>query len=221
MTHISADHTGTPRFGPLYRSLIVSVALPLIVVQVLLHRGMPAVTALAISALFPFADALVGLVRKRRFDPIAVLSLIAIIAGVGTAGLSGNPAFAVAKESLFTFVFGLVFLGSLATPRPLIFQLGKQFSTGGDPAAIAAWEQRWEQPGFRRALRLITAVWGIGLLLEAMTRVVVAFTLPVGIATIVSPALGIGVLGALFAWTTLYARAARRAAAVRASAAAA
>ncbi len=224
MTQPSAEanvaSTTTPRFGSLYRSLIVSVALPLIAVQVLLHRGTPPVMALAIAAIFPFADAVGGLVRKRRFDPIAVLSLIAIVAGVATSGLSGNPAFAVAKESLFTSVFGLVFLGSLLTSRPLIFHLGRQFSTGGDPASLARWDALWERPAFRRVVRLMTAVWGCGLLLEAVVRVVAAFTLPVTVSTIVSPVVGVGTIVALVVWTSRYAKAVRARAAATATAAA-
>lgn len=205
----SPDHF-TPRFGPLYRSLIVSVALPLIVVQVLLRTGTPAVAALAIAAIFPFGDALVTLVRKRRFDPIAVLSLVAIVVGIGTSGITGNVGFAVAKDSLFTLVFGLIFLGSLAAPRPMIFVLGKQFATGGDPAAAAAWDARWSLSGFRRTVRLITVVWGCGLLLEAVLRVVAAFTLPVTTSTVVSPVLQVVTLAALILWTTNYTRAVRR-----------
>jgi len=205
----SPDHF-TPRFGPLYRSLIVSVALPLIAVQVLLRTGTPAVTALAIAAIFPFGDALATLVRKRRFDPIAILSLVAIVVGIGTSGITGNVGFAVAKDSLFTLVFGLIFLGSLAAPRPMIFVLGKQFATGGDPAAAAAWDARWSLPGFRRTVRLITVVWGCGLLLEAVLRVVAAFSLPVTTSTIVSPVLQVVTFAALILWTTNYTRAVRR-----------
>ena len=205
----SPDHFA-PRFGQLYRSLIVSVALPLITVQALLRTGTPAVTALAIAAIFPFADAVIGLVRRRRFDPIAVLSLVAIVVGIGTSGITGNAGFAVAKDPLFTIVFGLLFLGSLFAPRPMIFHLGRQFASGGDPAAMAAWDARWSQPGFRRTIRLITAVWGCGLLLEAVLRVVAAFTLPVTTSTIVSPVLQVVTFGALIWWTTSYARALRR-----------
>ena len=205
----SADHF-TPRFGPLYRSLIVSVALPLIAVQVLLRTGTPAVTALAIAAIFPFGDALVTLVRKRRFDPIAVLSLIAIVVGIGTSGITGDAGVAVAKDSLFTLVFGLIFLGSLGASRPMIFVLGKQFATGGDPAAAAAWDARWALAPFRRTVRLITLVWGCGLLLEAVLRVVAAFSLPVTTSTIVSPVLQVITFAALILWTTNYTRAVQR-----------
>jgi hypothetical protein len=205
----SPDHFA-PRFGPLYRSLVVNVALPLITVQVLLRTGTPPVTALAIAAIFPFADAVIGLARKRTFDPIAILSLIAIVIGIGTSGITGNAGFAVAKESLFTAVFGVLFLGSLAAPRPLMFQFGKTYATGNDPAAAAARDERWALPAFRRTLRTITLIWGCGLLLEAGLRVVAAFTLPVTTSTIVSPALGIATFAVLIVWTTRYARAVRR-----------
>ncbi|HEY0382004.1 MAG TPA: VC0807 family protein [Candidatus Elarobacter sp.] len=200
----------TPRFGSLYRSLIVSVALPLIVVQVLLRRGVPAVEALAIAAIFPLADTLIGLVRARRVDPIVVLSLLALVAGLATSGLSGNAAFAVAKDSLFTTVFGLVFLGSLLTRRPLIFQLGRQYSTGNDPVAMADWDARWERALFRRTIRIMTAVWGCALLIEAVLRILAAFALPVATSTIVSPVLQVGIVGGLFLWTSTYAKAVRR-----------
>ena len=75
--------------------------------------------------------------------------------------------FAIAKESIFTGVFGLAFLVSLALPRPLIFHLGRQFNAAGDPAAEAAWDASWSIPGYRRVFRLLTAVWGLGLLARA------------------------------------------------------
>jgi hypothetical protein len=216
MTQTLPDQTmAAPRFGPLVRSLVVSVVLALVAAQVLLRSGVPPVEALAIAALFPFADLVLGFVRRRRADPIAVLSLIVIVAGVVTSGLTANPAFAVAKESLFTTVFGFVFLGSLFAPRPLIFELGRQYSTGNDPAAVAAWDARWASPTFRRVIRFMTMVWGWALLIEAAVRIAVAFTLPVATSTIVSPVLGFGVLGALLVWTSAYAKAARRRAAQR------
>ncbi|HEX3548855.1 MAG TPA: VC0807 family protein [Candidatus Elarobacter sp.] len=201
------------RFGPLYRSLIVNVALPLIAVQVLLHRGMPAVPALAIAAVFPFADALRELVRARRIAPLPALSLAAIVFGIATSFVSGNPAFAVAKESVITAVVGLAFLGSIAAGRPLIFQFAKDFSAGDERAGRARWDALWEIEGFRRSMRFITAVWGIGLLIEAAARIVVAFALPPATSTIVSPLLAIVAFGALIAWTTSYSRALRNRAA--------
>lgn len=199
-----------PKFGPLFRTLLISVAAPLVVAQVLLRNGMPAVEALAVAAIFPFAEAVYGLVRARRFEPIAVLSLIAVVIGIGLAGFTGNAGFAVAKESIFTAVFGLVFLGSLAAPRPMIFILAKQYAGGDDASVAATWDARWNIPAVQRTLRLLTIVWGCGFLVEAVLRVVVAFSLPPSTSTIVSPVLGIATFAILIGWTLRTARLARQ-----------
>lgn len=91
----------------------------------------------------------------------------------------------------------------------MIFSLGKQFATGGDPAAAAAWDTRLSDPGFMRTVRLITAVWGCGLLLEAVLRIIAAFTLPPTSSTMASPALQVVTFGALIVWTTRCARVVR------------
>jgi hypothetical protein len=64
-------------------------------------------------------------------------------------------------------VLGLGSLGSLLARRPLPVVLLR-----GRPAAAEAFEARWADPGFRRALRGITIVWGCALLAEAGLRVV-------------------------------------------------
>jgi hypothetical protein len=202
------------RFGPLYRSLIVSIVVPLVVVQVLLHRDVPAVTALAVAAIFPFADALRELVQARRLALLPTLSLLAIVVGIGMSFLSGNAAFAVARESIITAIFGVVFLGSLATDKPLIYRFARQFSGDGADSA-ARWDGMWAIEGVRRTFRLMTLVWGVGLLVEAALRVVVAFMLPVATSTIVSPLLAAVAFGGLVAWTVAYTRIARRRASER------
>jgi hypothetical protein len=56
----------------------------------------------------------------------------------------------------------------------------------------------------------MTAVWGGGFLLEAIARVVIAFTLPVSVSSVVSPLLGVAVILGLIVWTTAYIRVIRR-----------
>ena len=63
----------------------------------------------------------------------------------------------------------------------------------------------------------MTLVWGVGLLLEAITRVVVVFTLPLAAATSASPIIAVVFIGGLLLWTVRYAKARRAAAARRAA----
>lgn len=203
-----------PRFGDLYRSLAISTVLPLILVLVLQHRfGMPAVQALAIAAVFPLGDIAFGWFRTRRLQPLGVLMLCVISAGIVLSLISGDVRFALIKESFGTGAVALVFLGSLLAPRPLIFWLGRQFSTAGDLQKMAQWDARWEIPGVRRAMRTMTAVWGLGYLLDATGRIVFAFTLPANWTIVLSPLSAIGVTVVLVVWTLAYARRARQRAA--------
>jgi hypothetical protein len=201
-----------PRFAGLYRSLTINVVLPLVVAQWLLHQGRSPVVALGIAALFPLGDGVVSALR-RRLDLLSVASLAALVVGIALSFATNNAAFAIAEKSAFTGLFGVAFLVSLLLPRPLIFHLGRQFNTEGDPAAQAAWDANWSIPGFRRVVRVMTAVWGLGLLAEAALRVVVAITMTPAVAIVVSPVLAIGAIALLILWTRQYAARARRRAA--------
>jgi hypothetical protein len=208
----SAAGAAAPRFAGLYRSLTINVVLPLIVAQWLLHQGRSPVVALGIAALFPLGDGVVSALR-RRLDLLSVASLAALVVGIALSFATDNAAFAIAEKSAFTGLFGVAFLVSLLLPRPLIFHLGRQFNTAGDPAAQAAWDANWSIPGFRRVVRVMTWVWGLGLLAEAVLRVVVAVTMTPAVAIVVSPVLAIGAIALLILWTRRYAARARRRAA--------
>jgi hypothetical protein len=208
-----APAPAAPRFTGLYRTLGVSLVLPLIVIQVLLHRGVTPVYALAAATIFPLGEMAYEAIHVKRIGLIAIVSLVGIVFGFGLSFATGNAIFALLKDSLLTGVFGVLFLGSLATPRPLIYRLNLDLA-GTDPAARAASEALWERPAARAAFRLITLVWGGGLLLEAAVRVVAAFTLPIATATSISPIISVVTIGAILVWTVRYVRA-RRAAAAR------
>jgi hypothetical protein len=208
----AGSDAAAPRFAGLYRSLTINVVLPLIVAQWLLHQGRSPVVALGIAALFPLGDGLVSALR-RRLDLLSVASLAALVVGIALSFATNNAAFAIAEKSAFTGLFGVAFLVSLLFPRPLIFHLGRQFNTAGDPAAQAAWDANWSIPGFRRVVRVMTAIWGLGLLAEAVLRIVVALTMTPAVAIVVSPVLAIGAIALLILWTRRYAARARRRAA--------
>ncbi|MBV8600966.1 MAG: hypothetical protein JO359_05295 [Candidatus Eremiobacteraeota bacterium] len=196
-----------PRFRTLYRSLTINTLIPLALVLVLQRRfGMAAIQALAIAAVFPLGDIAFSWIRSRRLEPLGFVMLVVLVAGIVLSLISGDVRFALVKESFATGIVSLTFLGSLFARRPLIFWLGRQFSTAGDPAAVADWDSRWERPGFRRAMRLMTAVWGIGYLIDAIGRAVAAYALPPNVTIVLSPLSAVGVTLLLIVWTIAYAR---------------
>jgi hypothetical protein len=202
-------------------SLLVNAVAPVVAYQVLTNLGVSSVTALASSGVFPALGTGWSFARTRRPDIIGVVSLTFIVVGVATSLVSGDPRFVLVKDSLMTGGFGLLFLGSLVlVPRPLMFYFGRQFSSAGDPARAAAFESMWQYPYFRAVIRVMTTVWGLGYLIEALVRVGLSFVLAIPVFLVVSPLLAFGVTIGLISWTLAYGRSKtrRRAAELRAAA---
>ena len=188
----------------------MNAAAPVAAYQILTGAGMSTTQALTISAVFPLIGTGAALARTRRADVIGLVSLVFIVAGLAASIISGNPRFLLVKESLLTGVFGLVFLGSLLAPRPLIFYFGRQFTGAGDPARAAAFDAMWQYPRFRAANRTMSIVWGVTYLIEACVRVGLSFILPTTLFLAASPVLAIGTTLALISWTVAYGRRAAR-----------
>ncbi len=190
-------------------SLIVDAGLPAIAYQILTRHDVSEVAALTAGAIFPAANIAIGFMKTRRIDLIGALVLLFIAVGTVTSLISGNVIFILVKESMLTAVFGAICLWSLLWSRPLMFYFGRQFAAGDDPARIEWWNARWEREGFRKTLRTITVVWGVGYVLEAAVRVVFALTLSPGIVVTISPTMAIVVTVLLIIWTGRYGRMAR------------
>jgi hypothetical protein len=109
-----------------------------------------------------------------------------------------------------TGLFGVVLIGSLWAPRPLMFYFGRKFATGGDPARVDWWNGLWQYPGFRRGQRILTLVWGGSFLAEAVVRILLGYTLPVSTMVVISSILPYVVLGLLIFGTVTYGRRAGR-----------
>jgi hypothetical protein len=139
-------------------SLVISGVLPFVLYQVLTGRGVAFVAALVAGSVFPLAYTLWGWIRTRRLDFIAGISLVFIVVSAAASLISGSARFTLMKESFFTGVFGLVFFGSLLASRPLMFYLARQGATGGDAERGRLWDDRSQNPGFRHAMRVMTAM---------------------------------------------------------------
>lgn len=187
-------------------SLIVNAVCPYLLFQVLSSHGVPTVPALCWTSVFPLASTLGNWLRTRHADGLGVISLVLIAVGIATSLISGSVRFLLVKESLLTGLFGLVCLGSLLAPRPLMFYFGRSFATGGDPARVAWWNGLWQYAGFRHTQRLITAAWGGAYVVEAVVRVILSFLLPPAAMLTVSPLLALAVTFALISWTMAYSR---------------
>ncbi len=102
-------------------------------------------------------------------------------------------------DALMPGAFGVAFLSSLATSKPLLARLAAR-RAAGKPAA----EARLATPAAVRALRLLTALWGVVLITLAAVLLTLAATLPE--FGPIGTALGLAVPAVLGAATFAYAR---------------
>jgi hypothetical protein len=140
-----------------------------------------------------------------------------LLLSVLTSLLFDNPRLLLLKESALTGLFGLILLGSLLAPRPLMFYFGRRFAAQGIPEKITWWNGLWQYAGFRRTQRVLTVVWGVAWFGEAVLRGILAFVVPVGTSVVINSVLPPVVTVLLIVFTITYAkRSQARAAAVAA-----
>ena len=186
----------------LVKTLIWDVGGPAVVYYALRTLGVPELLALAAAAGFALVRIAFTALRDRRFDGVA-----AVMAGVFGVGLvltliTGDPRAMLAKDSVVTGAAGMVFLGSCLIRRPLMYTLIRRVLP--EPRRAEAAERRRTEPGYRRTLTLMSAVWGVILLTEAVVRVVLVYSLPVDVMFGLSHAIQFAALGLAVVWTFLY-----------------
>jgi hypothetical protein len=197
----------TPARGGRLRSiamiLIFDVGAPLVAYNVLRTAGLTAVTALLLSGVFPALGVTIGAVRNRRLDIVGALVLAGIVVGTIVGLVSHSPRLLLVEGSVPTGIFGVACLGSLWARRPLMFSFAVEFN-GPDTAKGREMTRLWQHEGFRRVFRIITAVWGVGFLLEAALRVIIIYNTSTGTA-LASSKVTPFVFAAIFsAWTVAY-----------------
>jgi len=201
---------GAPSLRAMAPSTIFGAAIPLAVYYVVRpHVGGDA-PALMIAGAIPAAWVVVEWIRKRTLDAIGSITLFGFIAGIiASVALGGNAFVLKVRDSAFTALFGVVCLATLRMHKPLMFHLGKALSAGDDPEKRSAYDELFDLPTARRTFLIITGVWGIGLIIEASARVLLAVSLPTGPFLAVSPILGGAFFGGLFVFTLWYSKVAR------------
>jgi hypothetical protein len=202
----------TPSLKAIAPSLIGGAVIPLgVYYLVRSHVGGDA-PALVIAGIPAVAWVTFHWVRRRQIDPIGAIVLFGFVVGVAVSYALGGNAFVLkVRDSAFTFLFGLASLLTLwLGSRPLMFYIGRALSAGDDPARREAYNQLWEVPPARLVFRVLAAVWGTGLILEAAVRVMLASVLPTGRFLEVSPVVGFVFIGTMFAFTAWFSRWSRR-----------
>jgi hypothetical protein len=187
-------------------TLIVDGLFPFLTYELLRRVGTSEILALGTGAIFPAAKGVIDVWRQKHVDIIGTIVLVGIAVSVVSLLVSASPRLFLIRESFVTGAVGLLALVSFAWKRPLLFYVGRQFSTGNDPAAVMHFNALWERPEARRVFRLLTAVWSFGWLGEFGLRIIMVLTLSVAQVLALSPVVFNGITFGLLAWTVAYVR---------------
>lgn len=183
----------------------VNVALPYAIFSVVQPK-LGDVGGLVAGAAPPLAWSVAEFVRVRRIDALSLLVLAGIALSLLALARGGGARLLQLRERLVTGAIGVVFLGSAAIGRPIIYQLARARIRRRTPGDIGAFESLRESPIFRRAMMLMTLVWGVFLVADSVLAAVLVFTLSIKAYLIIAPLIGYPLFAILTVWTFWYAR---------------
>jgi hypothetical protein len=104
--------------------LLVNILLPY-VIYIKAEASLGQVHALLSASLPPIAWGVIEFARKRRIDAVSILVLAGIVLSLLAFLGGGSVRFLQLRENLVTGLIGLIFVGSAAIGRPLIYQLAR------------------------------------------------------------------------------------------------
>ncbi|SDI08486.1 VC0807 family protein [Nonomuraea jiangxiensis] len=161
-------------------TLLVDIGIPIVIYYVLRGFGVEFHTALVVCSVVPGLSVVSDLVRRRKPDRLGLYMTTMMLASALVSLIIQDTRFLLAKDGWFMAVAGLWFLASARGDRPLAFVFTRFLLEGRVGPNRESWDVLWERlPAFRRIWRVVTVIYGVGELVDAAVRVMIAYTLPV------------------------------------------
>jgi hypothetical protein len=175
-----------------YRQFILGALVPISFFYVFHRFGQPLVGALLAIG---WSLSLLGVTyrRSRRIELFPGLAIpIITIELIGTL-VTRNPAFYLASAAIENVLWGLIFLGSILMPRPLIQFFAELLNPGLGSQEFLN-QSKLPPCLYRSAWQILTALWGIVNLSKAVILIFSQLWLPIEAFLIVRTASGIPVM---------------------------
>jgi hypothetical protein len=201
----SRSWAGSSRKLSIAVEVAVNFLFPLLVYHFTKNR-LGETNGLLLSSIPPIVWSIFGVIRFRRLDAVSVIVVLGILISLGVFAMGGSPRTLLVRESLITGVVGVLLLGSLVLPRPLMFYVAQATAAQHSPEDALHFGTLWERPSFVKCMYRLTLVWGLGLVLEACVRVGLAWRIPIEQFLIVSPIIAYAAYFSLFGWTFWFVR---------------
>lgn len=186
-------------------TILVNFVLPFLIFDLVRLRFGDA-DALIASSAPPLAASIVQLARRRHVDALSLLVLTGIALSLVAFFGGGGVRFLQLRERLVTGLIGLIFLGSVAIGRPLIFYLARASISRASSERALHFAAIRDTALFRRTMLIMTLAWGIGLVLECAAAVTLTYALTARQFMLAGPIVGYGSTGLLTLWSYWYAR---------------
>ncbi|MEW1648184.1 MULTISPECIES: VC0807 family protein [unclassified Streptomyces] len=157
-------------------TVVCDIVLPVGLYYVLRAAGAAEITALLVSGSAPALHTVHSAIRHRKLDAIGAFTIALLMVSVVASLVTADPRIALARNSLFTALAGVWLLVTLFVGRPFTYQALRTLLADRS----AKLDQLWESDAaFRRVWRALTVLWGVGLLCDALIRLIMAYTLPI------------------------------------------
>jgi uncharacterized membrane protein len=185
---------------PLFQTILLDVAPPLAAYYGLRALGMSEYVALVSATVLSGLRVLYGIVKARRLDPFAGYLLLTFGLSLAVGLATTDPKLVLVGNTVVNGIGGLIFLGSCVIGTPLTQIVGDRFAAADDDPNAAEASQR------RRIHVQLSAMWGVGLLLEVVIRLVVIDAVSVDTANGVNSVITLVVIGLLVLATVMVGR---------------
>ena len=189
---MSDDHALRPATRPAIRNILLDLAPSLITYYGLRALGASEYVALLSATVIAGVKVGYDAIRARRLDPFAGFMMLNFGLSLAVGLATSDARTLLAGNTLVSGIGGLIFLGSCAVERPLTQVVAARFAR--EDAAPQPGERAYR----RRTHVLLSAMWGVGLLVGTGLHLLVIFTTPVDVANAVTTVLSIVTTTVLF-----------------------
>ena len=187
-------------------AFVVNVALPVLAYRIgYVHYGLPG--GLIASAIPLLAWISIDLVRFRHFDALSAVFLAGIAMSLLVLVSGASRWVGEAREPLVSGIIGVLFLLSLLMDRPLVFYLARSTVARERSGREREFDMMWQtHPALVKSIRLMTAVWGLGLVGENVVRLWMTCCMAGQHGHLLSAFVRYGTYAGLTVWTIVYRR---------------
>jgi hypothetical protein len=185
-------------------AILINVLLPMAAYRLALgHYGIAGALLASMAPVLVWLG--IDLARFRHFDALSALVLAGLVLSFLLLVLKPSQWLVDLREPVVSGFIGAMFLVSLLWRRPMVFYLARSTMSRERQGRELEFDAMWQnRPALVRSIRLMTLVWGIGLVAENIVRLGVLDRYSGDEAERVSTYVRYAFYGGLTVWTIVY-----------------